>query len=48
LTPRSRGYQLEVDPSAVDLHQFRAMMPPDWPRRRAREVFVEIYDGLVR
>lgn len=24
-----------------------ALMPPDWPRRRAREVFVAIYDGLL-
>jgi phenylacetic acid degradation operon negative regulatory protein len=22
-------------------------MPPDWPRRRARTIFVEIYDGLL-
>ncbi|MDQ7911091.1 BTAD domain-containing putative transcriptional regulator [Phytohabitans sp. ZYX-F-186] len=26
LTRRSRGYQLEVDPSAVDAHQFRALV----------------------
>ena len=24
------------------------LMPPDWPRRRAREVFVAIYDGLLQ
>lgn len=24
-----------------------ALMPPDWPRRRARAVFVAIYDGLL-
>ncbi|MEH1130629.1 PaaX family transcriptional regulator [Micromonospora sp. CPCC 206061] len=24
-----------------------ALMPPNWPRRRAREVFVGIYDGLL-
>jgi phenylacetic acid degradation operon negative regulatory protein len=23
------------------------LLPPDWPRRRAREVFVAIYDGLL-
>jgi phenylacetic acid degradation operon negative regulatory protein len=25
-----------------------ALMPPDWPRRRARGVFVAIYDGLLK
>lgn len=24
------------------------LMPPDWPRRRARKVFVAIYDGLLK
>ncbi|MFD0599481.1 PaaX family transcriptional regulator C-terminal domain-containing protein [Catellatospora coxensis] len=23
------------------------LLPPEWPRMRAREVFVEIYDGLA-
>jgi phenylacetic acid degradation operon negative regulatory protein len=24
------------------------LVPPGWPRRRAREVFVAVYDGLAR
>jgi phenylacetic acid degradation operon negative regulatory protein len=31
-----------LDPMLPD-----ALMPPDWPRRRARDVFVAIYDGLL-
>jgi phenylacetic acid degradation operon negative regulatory protein len=23
------------------------LLPPDWPRARAREVFVAVYDGLA-
>ncbi|MEO6082993.1 MAG: PaaX family transcriptional regulator C-terminal domain-containing protein, partial [Umezawaea sp.] len=30
-----------LDPLPIEL------MPPDWPRARAREVFIAVYDGLV-
>ena len=36
------GYFLVIDPLLP-----AGMMPPDWPRARAREVFIAVYDGLA-